>query len=394
MRILIDAKFITHPQVGGFKTYVECLVKGLEAAGEQDQYILCVDRVPAPSDLPIQDRGFRVVVGESHVPMLRAIVREQIHLRRLAEKERVDLVHFTCNTGSLFIAQRYVLTLHDVLALNNPYFRFGRPLATSAWAYVQARYQSLVIPRVARQAAAIITVSEYEKGLIVERLGIPPDRVHVTYLAPSSIFACAQRETREKMKREIRLKYGIQRGYILSVGSKPSKNVPGLVRAYASVRSCLQEPPDLVLVVPHSVTEQEIVRTAAALGVAEHVRVIPGIPQSELAALYNLADVFAFPSFRESFGLPPLEAMACGTPVVVANSSCLPEVVGDAAVLVDPHDVSSIADGILAVLTNEGLCCELREKGLRRASEFSWERTARETVAVYQWAMDHHDVAT
>lgn len=383
MRILIDAKFLTHPQVGGFKTYVEGLVRGLAAVDGHNEYVICVDRLASETSDFLHRQGVCSRIVASRVPLLKEVIREQVYLPRVAASSRVDLAHFTCNTAPLRQSCPYVLTLHDVIALNNPYSHFTRPLVKSIWAYTQALYQTQVIPTASRQARRIITVSQYEKNLIVERLGVSPSRIDVIYQAANSIFRPINLDQRELALGELRAKYGIGEKYILSVGSKPSKNIPGLVRAYALLRSRFSDPPDLVLVIPHAVTEFTIRGIAKKFEVERYVKFLPEVSLPDLVLLYDLAQVFVFPSFREGFGLPPLEAMACGTPVVVANSSSLPEVVGDSAVLVDPNDINDIANGIQRVLGDPLFAAELREKGLCRAGEFSWEQTARQTVEVY-----------
>jgi len=389
MRILIDAKFLTHPQVGGFKTYVECLVNALQKVRGSDEYILCVDRADHNRISHLQGEGFKVVINHSRVPVIREVIREQYNFARIAHAESPDIVHFTCNTGSLNLRRPYVLTLHDVLALNNPYFRFERPLRRSIWAYIQALYQSIVIPRVVYKAACIITVSEYQKKLIANRLCVSPDHIHVVYEAASEAFRRFSDDEEHQWNDILHAKYGITKGYVLAVGSKPEKNIPGLLRAYAVVHARCEDTPLLMLIVPHRAAWRSIESLTEKLGIGGCVAMLSGIPSSDLVGLYNLAQLFVFPSLHEGFGLPPLEAMACGTPVVAANSSSLPEVVGDAALLVDPYDVGDIAKGILNVLTRPDLRYALVQKGFDRVKQFSWDITAKRTVEVYHEAISN-----
>lgn len=181
--------------------------------------------------------------------------------------------------------------------------------------------------------------------------------------------------------------YGIERPYILYVGALESrKNLPRLLAAYARLREW-SERWRLVIVGARKWKSSPIFDTVQQLGLEPHVTFTGYVADEHLPALYSGADLFAFPSLYEGFGLPVLEAMACGTPVVTSNTSSLPEVAGDAAILVDPRDVEQIANAMWLVLSQPDLAAALREKGLARAAQFTWERTARETIEVYKQAL-------
>jgi glycosyltransferase involved in cell wall biosynthesis len=180
-------------------------------------------------------------------------------------------------------------------------------------------------------------------------------------------------------------RHHIEFPYILYVGSiEPRKNLPRLLVAYAHLRRRGSTRWRLVVAGPRKWKSGPVYDAVARLELAEHVHFAGFVPEADLPALYNGADLFAFPSLYEGFGLPVLEAMACGTPVVTANTSSLPEVAGAAALLVDPSDVEEIAGALRRVLEDPALARDLRERGLARAAQFSWERTARATVAVYE----------
>jgi glycosyltransferase involved in cell wall biosynthesis len=183
-------------------------------------------------------------------------------------------------------------------------------------------------------------------------------------------------------------KYGVERPYILYVGALESrKNLPRLLEAYARLRKWSARW-KLVIVGARKWKFTPIFEAVQRLGLEPHVHFTDYVADEDLPALYRGAELFAFPSLYEGFGLPVLEAMACGTPVVTSNRSSLPEVAGDAALLVDPLDVEAIAGAMQRVLADEALAAGLREIGLARAAQFTWERTARETVAVYKKAID------
>jgi glycosyltransferase involved in cell wall biosynthesis len=174
--------------------------------------------------------------------------------------------------------------------------------------------------------------------------------------------------------------------YVLYVGSEnPRKNMPRLIAAFARLHETL---PDVRLIkvgsVEHPSLAEQLRRQVQQLGLADAVLFTNPVSDQDLVAFYNLADLFVFPSLYEGFGLPPLEAMACGAPVVCSNAASLPEVVGDAAITVDPYDVDGLAAAMVRVLTDADLRRQLRERGLARARQFTWERTALETIAVYR----------
>jgi len=236
----------------------------------------------------------------------------------------------------------------------------------------------------AKRAARILSLSEYTRRDIIETYGIRAERIHAIPLAAPSHFAPID-DNRELQR--VRHNYGIDGDYILSVGSiQPRKNLARLVRAYASLRDNISADklPKLVLVGKCAWLYDETLRTLDETGMKEAVVLTGYVPDADLPALYSGALCFVYPSYFEGFGLPPLEAMKCGAPVIVGNRTSLPEVVGDAALTVDPYDVGAIANAIKRVIDDPLLRQELSSKGQKRAGEFDWRETARRTLAVYE----------
>ena len=379
MKIAIDAKLLFNPQPGGWKSYLEGLIDNLALIDIKNEYCLFVDRLIIRKSLS-NASNFKTEIINCNIPIIREVIREQINLR--SRLKNFELVHFPCNTGVVRCGLPYIITLHDVLALNNPYFRFVRPLRKSIWNYLQEAYQSVVIPQIVESANLIITVSNYEKSMIINRLPIPSEKIKVIYLAASDIFRPIKNGDIHQLRLELNAKYGINK-YILSVGSKPSKNIPGLLKGYEILTTIVKNSPDLVLVIPHPSTEKNFRKITQELNLNNKVHFLPGQSQNELVKLYGLAEIFVFPSFRESFGLPPLEAMACGTPVIVGNTSSLNEVVGEAGIYVNPNKPQEIFESMKLLLEKEALVKELRNKGLKRAMQFSWQQTANMTLDAY-----------
>jgi len=234
-----------------------------------------------------------------------------------------------------------------------------------------------------KKADRLITVSEFTKKTILETLSYPSDSIRV-------IYEGVDHETFHPISVDEMFydRYGLDPGlrYILYVGSEnPRKNLPRLLQAFQQVHRYLPETRLIKVGARQYLPQAEsLERQIAELGLEEAVLLIGQVSDGDLARFYNIAELFVFPSLMEGFGLPPLEAMACGTPVVCSHAASLPEVVGDAAIMVDPLDVDALAEAILQVLEDEALQQRLKEAGLRRAAGFTWKQMAQETLAVYQ----------
>src|SRR6185436_2599261 len=236
----------------------------------------------------------------------------------------------------------------------------------------------------ARRAARILSLSEHTRRDIIDTYGIAPHRVTAIPLAAPDHFGPV---TDNRELQRVRHNYGIDGDYILSVGSiQPRKNLARLVRAYASLRDNISADklPKLVLVGKCAWLYDETLRTLDETGMKEAVVLTGYVPDADLPALYSGALCFVYPSYFEGFGLPPLEAMKCGAPVIVGNQTSLPEVFGDAALTVDPFDVSSIAAAIENLINDSVLRQALSVKGRKRAEMFDWRETARKTLEIYQ----------
>jgi glycosyltransferase involved in cell wall biosynthesis len=241
----------------------------------------------------------------------------------------------------------------------------------------------LTVRRTAQMASHIITISEYTRRDIISTYRIAPERVSVTPLAAPAHFKPASVEEVER----VRGLYGIEGEYLLAVGSiQPRKNLVRLVRAYAALRRERASLPQLVLVGKRAWLYGETLRAVEQCGVSDRTIFTGYVGESDLPALYTGATCFVYPSFFEGFGLPPLEAMQCGTPVITGDRTSLPEVVGDAGLLVDPFDEVALGGAIARLVDDAALRSELRARGLSRASMFSWEKTARETLEIYERA--------
>lgn len=296
---------------------------------------------------------------------------------RATRRYGLDIIHDP-NGIAPFLAQRditrRVVTIHDAFAYVDP----STHNRLDTWRY------RWMLPYAVRCADAVITVSECSRRDLVRFLGLPTERVSVIGGGVEPRFVAIEDG---EARRTILAKYGIAGRYMLYVGSiNARKNIARLFEAYAMVRGKF---PDVTLVIggKRQWRTAEIDATWQRLNLDDHVHFTGYVDDADLPALYSAAELFVFPSLYEGFGLPPLEAMACGTPVITSNSSSLPEVVGDAALLVEPHNTANIADAMVQLLGDVPLQAELRRRGFTQARRFTWEQAAQETKIVYQRLM-------
>ena len=364
MRIGIDAR-IVHYARGGISNYVLHLLGALAALDADTDYYVLHSR--KASDPPLLGVGFRPVAcwTPSHHRLERWALG--VEVARL----RLDLLHSPDFIPPAFGYRRSVVTVHDLNFLYYPQFLTAE----------SHRYYNQQIEWAVRRAAHILADSHATKFDLTLMLDVPPEKVTVVHLAADLSF----RPLPGAEARRIAARYGLEPGYLLFVGTlEPRKNLPGLLQAYRLLLDGKVTAAPLVLVGGKGWLYDEIFERVEALRLTGQVRLLHDVPDADLPGVYNVASVLAMPSFYEGFGLPALEAMACGTPVVVADRASLPEVVGEAGLLVNPDDPDDIAQALTRVLTDEPLRAQMQELGLAQAARFTWKRTAQETLTVYR----------
>jgi len=364
MRIGIDARLVYYSQAG-IGQYILHLADGLSRIDTENEYVLLQSRKDDTTIL--EQPNFRRVSlwTPSHHRLERYSLN--VELMRLG----LDVLHSPDFIPPHRPACKSVITVHDLAFLLYPHFLTKE----------SARYYGHIDDAV-RWTDHIIAVSESTRRDTVDHLGVPEDKITVVHEAASPIFRPV---SQDEARQQVRNRHGIDGRFILFVSTiEPRKNVPTLMRALWQLVECYKEDVRLVLAGGKGWLYEDAFSAVDELNLDERVHFVGRVSSEDLLYLYNSAELLAHPAFYEGFGLPPLEAMACGLPVIVSNVSSLPEVVGDAGLLVDPHDVDELTVGIWRVLTDEELRQEMIEKGLRQAARFSWDRAASETLEIYR----------
>jgi glycosyltransferase involved in cell wall biosynthesis len=364
VRIGIDARKMHDFGIG---TYIRNLLRHLARIDQTSEYVLLCRP---------EDHAALSEVGPNFRPVAESAanysLEEQLRIPIALSREGITVFHAPHYVLPPLVRCRSVVTIHDCIHLMFPQYLPSRLALT---------YARKSIQYAARRATRVMTVSESSKRDILRFVDAPPDKIDVIYNAHDERFGV---EPREEDVVRVAERYQLRDEFVLYAGNvKPHKNLERLIKAFHLVRQRGLDHLKLVMI-GDEISKYAALRRAVHMHqLHKYVRFLGYMPEETLAVMYRLAGVFVFPSLYEGFGLPPLEAMASGTPVVTSNVSSLPEVVGDAAVLTDPYDPEAIADGIYRVLTDENLRSDLRRKGLQRAQQFSWEKSVRRVREIY-----------
>ena len=369
LRIVIDVRHIKDFGIG---TYIRNLVAALSDLDQHNKYLLSAFRRDIPEFGHLAPNFETVVYDEPEKHRWEDLTYPWF-LKSLAP----DLVHLPLNDVPLLMRNPYVVTIHDMSS-----FLFG------AQTGIKENLRLYRFRRGSLRADRVIAVSTATRRDVENLLGIRPDRMRLVYSAPDPNFLKHQSEPASREK--LRERFQIQYPFVLYAGRiRPHKNIPRLIEAFAVVRGELESHPvykdlRLIIIGDEISRNPEVRRAVAQTRTQQVVRFLGFVPFETLKEFYSAASAFAFPSLYEGFGLPPLEAMATGIPVVTSSVSSLPEVVGDAAMIVNPENVFDIARGIREVLVDEGVRSRLIRSGFAQVRQFSWRRTAEQTLEVYR----------
>lgn len=371
-KVFIDA-IGTH-QVGGGRTAIHTLLENMLTLDRETKYVV-LGSEHEPSWDRFDNVEQRVVAGGRFAVRL-ALQRQ---LPRWARDERAGLVHFTKNLGCLRLPCPYVVTIHDLTTL----------LLPEQHSFADVAYWRWVEPWTIRKAARVVSVSHTTAADIERFYQVPRTSIEVIGWAAHERFAPVRDAAQLE---QLRLRHHLPERFVLFLGIlAKKKNLPTLLRALAYLRSTRPDAPDLVIVgrgYPQS-GDAESVPLVGELGLGENVHFVGAVPDDELPLFYSAADAYVLPSLHEGFGIPCLEAMACGTPVVTTHGGALPEVAGDAAILVEqPMDHAELSAALERVIFDQGFRQDLIARGFRRASEFSWADSARRMLGVYDSVLE------
>lgn len=369
MRIGIDATALPLEPVGAGNYIVNLVQSLVKLGGEQKFVVFAQCSKQQLFDIPPSANLEWVLVSDSN-PAVR-LVWEQTVFPRLIRKSGVDLLHSLHYTRPIHLPCKSVVTFHDMT-----FFLFPNLHTRS-----KRLFFPLAIRLSARRADAIIADSENTRLDTIRLLPVSPGKIFAVPLGVNEHYRPIADPNQLQAVRE---KYDLPAQFILYVGLvEPRKNLPLLLNAYKiSTQRGVDQP--LVIVGRLGWRYQQVLREIEELGIKDKVHFTGYLPPQDLPMVYNLADVFVYPSIYEGFGLPPLEAMACGTPVITSAVSSMPEHVGDAGVLVPPNDLHALADAIQRLISDDSLRSHLAYQGPQQAANYTWDRTARETLRIYQ----------
>ena len=376
MKIGIDINPLMSARIEktGIENYMSNLVEHLASVDDKNQYILFgygwrghagrVKRIKF--SLP---QKFSLKIKRVPVRLIRFLYSQNISLEFLFGK--IDIFHILGPDVFYFKWGKKVITVYDLTFELFPQWHIKETLIWGERIY-----------RLVCEADRIIAISENTKKDLIKLYKILPEKIKVIHLAADEIYRPINDSNALASSLQ---KYDLPNKFILFVGTlEPRKNLNRLIQAYRMLKERGGLEHKLVIVGRKGWLYEEIFKIVKNLGLSREIIFTGYVPEEVLVLLYNISDLFVYPSLYEGFGLPPLEAMSCGTPVITSNISSLPEVVGDAAILVNPYNVEEIAEAIERVLSDEKLQQRLRRKGLERAKFFSWEKTAKETIKVYE----------
>lgn len=363
IRVALDAHVVGRRGTGN-ETYIVNLATALAARSDIVPLVYVDAGTPWPGETPAEVRRLR-----TRTPFLRIPLELPIRARR----DRADVLHVQY-VGPPIAGLPLVTTIHDV-SFEDVAGLFSRR--------TELRLK-LMVPRSARRSAAVVTISEHTRGRLIHHYDLDPDRVFVSRLGVAERWRpLADDERRSRLAR-----LGLVEPFVLSVGNlHPRKNIPRLVRAVAAARRAGVGDLRLVIVGQRGWRASDVDAEVDAVGGEDWVRFLGFVDDDVLQALYGAAAVVAYPSLYEGFGLPVLEALACGAVVVASNATAIPEAAGDAAILVDPRSVQAIEQGLVQAITNQALRTRLTVAGPIHAAEFTWVRCAEGTAAAYRAAL-------
>ena len=375
MRIAIEAQRLFRQKKHGMDVVVLELIRNLQEIDHQNEYFILVK--PDEDKCIAETPNFRIVeVDSGPYP-----VWEQVALPRAVKRLKCDLLHCTSNTGPEMPGVPLVLTLHDIIYMEGSFLSLlkGKGTAYQRFGNVYRRHN---VPLVVSKSARVITVSEFEKERIAAFFKMDAGKLRAVYNGVSEHFRVI---TDKEYLGMIREKYKLPDRYFFFLGNTvQKKNTPGTLKAYAMFRERTGLDIPLVMLDFDLADLGGILEEIGHPGLIDHIFLTGYVNNSELPGIYNLADLFLYPSYRESFGIPILEAQRCGVPVITSDTSSMPEVAGEGAILIDPYQPENITDAMVRLMSEEELRADVIRRGLENSAKFSWRAMAEKVLSIYR----------
>ncbi len=376
MKIGIEGQRLFRKKKHGMDMVALELIKNLQEIDKENEYVVFV-KPDEDSEALQETDNFKIVeLDGGSYPMW-----EQSALPKAAAKEGCDLLHCTSNTAPVKSKVPVMITLHDIIYLESIsifkksgtwYQKFGN------------MYRRWVVPKVVKKSKKIITVSKFERERIRKFFNFREDdqRLVAVYNGVSRHFNPV---TDEAIRKEVRKKYDLPENYLFFLGNTdPKKNTEGVLKAYANYVEQADDPAMLVMLDYEEWALNKVLADIGKKDIRKHIYLPGYIVNTDLPAIYSMATVFLYPSLRESFGIPMLEAMGCGTPVITSNTSSMPEVSGGKAKIIDPYQPQQITEAIFELMNDPELRQKLVEDGLKQAAKFTWKNMAIDVKAIYE----------
>ena len=369
MKIGIDARMYSS-RFTGIGRYNHELIKNILKIENSNQYVIFLNKNEFPRFKIENPKKVKKVLADcKHYSW-----KEQTHFLKILNQEKLDLMHFTHFNAPIFYKRPFVMTIHDLTLSFFP----GKKMTS----IVHRLGYQITIRSNTKHTKHIIAVSKNTKKDLIDLLKIKPEKIKVTYEGTDPKFKVLPKD---KLK-TVSEKYNLKKPFLLYTGVwRNHKNVVGLIQAFAQIVTEKGFDGNLVITGKKDGTYCEVTETVQKLKIEDKVKFVGLVPENDLIALYNLATIYVFPSFYEGFGLPPLEAMVCGTPVCASTSSCIPEICGkENAVFFNPYDINEMSKKIWELYQNQDLQKKLIQNGFKHIQKFSWEKMAKETLEVYR----------
>jgi glycosyltransferase involved in cell wall biosynthesis len=373
MRIGIEAQRLFRPKKHGMDMVALEIIRHIQKIDKENQYFIYIK--PDTDDCLTETANvtIRLVDGGSYP------IWEQFALPNAVKKDNCQLLHCTSNTAPLFLSIPLVLTLHDIIFFEKSYLKTILGKGTSYQKFGNI-YRKLVVPFNLKKVKTLVTVSEFEQKNIANTLQIPEKEIHVVYNGVGDHFKKIEDET---LKQEFKNQYNLPAKFIFFMGNTdPKKNTPGVLKAYSIFRKKHDIP--LVMIDYPKEELKQICREIGDTQLHQHIHLTGYIPNSKLPILFSLSTLFLYPSLRESFGIPIVEAQACGIPVITSNTSSMPEIAGENAIIVNPLDYNEIANAMDLLLTDTEKAESTSLQGLKNAKRFSWTESAKDMIQLYR----------